>query len=414
MAFCDAERAQRLTPYLPSFAQLRRVVIARRAAPTAAVALEDLIGLPSQYAQLPPAAPPEANIAADDDAAIFYTSGTTGAPKGSLGSHRNLLTHILSGRYAVARSQLRAGQTLAPPTPRVRLITVPLFHVTGCAAGLLSGIPAGNTHIYMRKWDPLKAMRLIQEERVNIAGGVPTMVHELLDHPDRANFDLSSLESVAFGGASASPELARRIRDELGAMPGTGWGMTETMSTVSSVAGAYFLTYPSSCGLPVPVADWTLKHPLTARDVPLGEIGELWVKGPMVTHGYWKRPEASAAVFEDGWMRTGDLARFDLDGFCVIVDRLKDVIIRGGENIYCSEVEGVLGDHPAVAEAALIGVPHRTLGEEPVAVVRSVRGRDATESELQAWVRQRLAAYKAPVRVRFVQGYCRAMPAANC
>jgi long-chain acyl-CoA synthetase len=297
MLFCDEERAERIASYLPSLVSLRRVVVARPFALKApiAVSLDDLIGHPTAYASLPPTELPQAEIVSDDPATIFYTSGTGGEPRGCLGTHRNLVTQILTSGYAAARNLLRSGASIPLPRPRVRLITVPLFHVTGCTAGLISGLPAGNTNVYMRKWDALEAMRLIQRERVNLAGGVPTMVWELLDHPKRASFDLSSLETIAFGGAPAAAELVRRIRDDLGAVPGVGWGMTETMSTVTSVSGEDFLARPGSCGLPVPVADIKVSDPLTGVDRRTGEIGELWVKGPMIASGYWNRTQDNAS-----------------------------------------------------------------------------------------------------------------------
>ena len=176
------------------------------------------------------------------------------------------------------------------------------------------------------------------------------------------------------------------------------------MATVTGHAGEDYLNRPTSCGPPVPVADLKIMAPDGSAELPLGEVGELWARGPMVVIGYWNKPDATAATFVDGWVRTGDLARLDEEGFCYIVDRAKDVIIRGGENIYSSEVEDVLYAFPGVTDAALIGVPHRTLGEEPVAVVHLAPGASATEAELQDWVRARLAGFKVPVAVHFSEG----------
>ena len=393
LAFFDAERMERIAPHRKNLPALRQFVVARSPAAAApdVLALEHILGRPSEYGRLPGPTLPELPIAADDTATIFYTSGTTGTPKGALGTHRNLLTHILSGAYGAARNQLRRGAPLLAPIPRVRLITVPLFHVTGCAASMVSGMSTGNTHVYLRRWDPLEAMRLIQRERVNIAGGVPTMVWELLDHPQRRAFDLTSLDTVSFGGSPASPELVRRIKTDLRAMPGVGWGMTETMSTVASLSAEDLLARPDSCGPPLPVAELRVRHPETQAELSPGAVGELWAKGPMVSPGYWNRPDATTAAFVDGWVRSGDLATLDAQGFCTLVGRTKDVVIRGGENIYCSEVENILNDNPNVAEAAVIGLPHRTLGEEPAAVVRCIVGSNLSELDLKAWVRGRIA-----------------------
>jgi acyl-CoA synthetase (AMP-forming)/AMP-acid ligase II len=255
----------------------------------------------------------------------------------------------------------------------------------------------------MRRWDPVTAMALIERERIQFTGGVPTIAWQLLEHPERANYDLSSLESIGYGGAPSAPELVKRIHEEFGALPSNGWGMTETMATVTTNSGEDYLNRPTSCGAPVAAADLKIMDIDGTRELPVGEVGELWARGPMIVKGYWNKPQATAETFVDGWVRTGDLARLDEEGFCYIVDRAKDIIIRGGENIYSSEVEDVLYAHPAVTDAALVGVPHRTLGEEPAAVVHLAPGTHATEAELQAFVRERLAGFKVPVAIRFVE-----------
>jgi acyl-CoA synthetase (AMP-forming)/AMP-acid ligase II len=191
------------------------------------------------------------------------------------------------------------------------------------------------------------------------------------------------------------------IWKEFGALPGNGWGMTETTATVTAHVGEDYLNRPESCGPPVPVAELKVTGPNGAV-LAAGQVGELWCKGPQMVKGYWNKPEATAETFVDGWVRTGDLAFLDEEGFCFIVDRAKDIVIRGGENIYSSEVENVLYDHPAVTDAALVGLPHRTLGEEPAAVVHLAPGASASEEELKAWVRSRLAVFKTPVRILFL------------
>lgn len=404
LLFVDDERYQRLRAHDPDMPALERMIVARASVPLDARAsrLEDLIGTPHDYATLPDAALPAAAIAPDDDATIFYTSGTTGHPKGALGTHRNLMSNILSGAYNAARSLLRRGDPIPAPTPRVTLTVIPLFHVTACSAGMMGSIAAGSSLIFMRKWDTVRAMEIIEREKVNITGGVPTIAWQILEHPDRDKYDLSSLEAIAYGGAPSAPELVRRIHSEFGALPANGWGMTETMATVTGHSSEDYLNRPTSAGPPVPVADLKIMDEEGANELPVGEVGELWARGPMIVKGYWNKPEATAATFIDGWVRTGDLARLDEEGFVYIVDRAKDMIIRGGENIYSSEVENVLYAHPAVTDCALVGIPHRTLGEEPAAVVHLAPGMEATEAELQAWVRERLAIFKTPVAIRFV------------
>ncbi|HYI47606.1 MAG TPA: class I adenylate-forming enzyme family protein [Allosphingosinicella sp.] len=396
---CDAGRAERIAPHLAALPALEHVIVSRAAAGDR---LEDLIGTPHSWKDLPAADLPAVDIHPDDEAGIFYTSGTTGKPKGALGTHRNLMTNILSSGYVTARAALRRGETPPEPAPRIGLLVIPLFHVTACSASLMGSMIAGNTSIFMRKWDTLEAMRIIERERVQITGGVPTIAWQILEHPDRGKFDLSSLELITYGGAPSAPELVRRIFEEFGALPGNGWGMTETMATVTAHIGEDYINRPDSAGPPVPVAELRIVAADGVTELPAGEVGELWARGPQIVKGYWNNPKATAETFVDGWVRTGDLALLDEEGFLTIVDRAKDMIIRGGENIYSIEVENVLYEHPAVIDAALIGIPHHTLGEEPAAVVQLAPGASATEEELKAWVRERLAIFKTPVRVVFL------------
>jgi acyl-CoA synthetase (AMP-forming)/AMP-acid ligase II len=403
LLICDAPRWERIAPHRPNLPDLEHVLVSR-AKPGATVErrLEEVIGPARAWKDLPPDDLPAAEIAPDDDATIFYTSGTTGKPKGALGTHRNLLTNILSVGYSAARTALRRGDRPPEPVPRVGLLVIPLFHVTACSASLMGTMAAGHTNIFMRKWDALQAMEIIERERVASTGGVPTIAWQILDHPERPRFDLSSLESISYGGAPSAPELVRRIWQEFGALPGNGWGMTETMATVTSHSGEDYLNRPDSAGPPVAVADLKIMAADASRELPVGEVGELWAKGPQIVKGYWNKPEATAETFVDGWVRTGDLARLDEEGFLFIVDRAKDMVIRGGENIYSIEVENVLFEHPAVSDAALIGLPHKVLGEEPAAVVQLAPGTEAGEEELKAWVRARLAPFKIPVRIAFL------------
>ena len=399
---CDEERWDRLKDRRNDFSCVNHTFVTRAEHPlNGADTLESVIGTPKQYASLPETTLPDVEILPEDDATIFYTSGTTGRPKGALGTHRNLCTNILSSGYNAGCAVLRRGEPLPEPQPKTGLTVIPLFHVTACSAGLMGNIAAGNTMVYMYKWDPVEAFKIIEREKVSSTGGVPTIAWQLLEHPERKNYDLSSIEAIAYGGAPAAPELVRKIREVFGALPGNGWGMTETMATVTGHSSEDYLNRPDSCGPPVAVADLKIMSEDGSRELPTGEIGELWARGPMVVKGYWNNPEATAETFVDGWVKTGDLARLDEEGWCYIADRAKDMIIRGGENIYSSEVENVLYDHPAVTDAALIGLPHQQLGEEPAAVVHLAPGMQASEAELQEWVAERLAKFKVPVRIAF-------------
>ncbi len=397
----DDERWERIAPLRNELPGISRVLVSRATQPLeGGERLEDVIGTPHDWPSLPAGELPAVTLEPEDEATILYTSGTTGKPKGALGTHRNFMTNILSTGYAMARTILRRGDPLPEPAQKVALTVIPLFHATALSSGLMGAMAAGHTIIYMRKFEPVRAMEIIERERVNSTGGVPTIAWQLLEHPERHRYDLSSLESIGYGGAPSAPELVRKIAGDLKVAPGNGWGMTETTATVTTHLGEDYVHRPESCGPAVAVADLQVTDE-EGRALPPGQVGELWARGPMIVKGYWNKPEATAATFVDGWVRTGDLARLDEEGFCYIVDRAKDMVIRGGENIYSSEVENVLYEHPAVTDCALIGIPHRVLGEEPAAVVHLAPGARASEAELQAWVRGRLAPFKVPVAIRF-------------
>ncbi len=403
LLICDAERHERLIDHYAALPAIEAVLVSRGEAALNGKAspLEDIIGKTADYPALADDDLPVTDLTADDEATIFYTSGTTGEPKGALGTHRNICTNIFSSAYASARSFLRRGEMPPDPPPRnVGLLVIPLFHVTACSATLTSAMASGATLVFMHKWDAEEAFRIIEREGVTLAGGVPTIAWQLIEHPARDKYDLSSLKTISYGGAPSAPDLVRKIRDVMGALPGNGWGMTETMATVTSHSAEDYLNRPDSCGPPVPVSDIKVTGP-DGDPLPSGAVGELWASGPQIVKGYWNKPQASAETFVDGWVRTGDLARIDSEGFCYIVDRAKDIVIRGGENIYSTEVENILYDHPAVTDAAVIALPHRTLGEEPGAVVHLAPGESASELELQEWVREHLAAFKVPVRIVF-------------
>ncbi len=404
----DNERMGRIEPHLPALGAITRIYEARSTedplGDPRTVRLEAIIGTPDSWGSLADRTAPDVDLGPEDDATLFYTSGTTGKPKGALGTHRNIVSNIFASACSQARSYLRRGE--APPVPnpdaaqKATLLSVPFFHATGCHAVLSPSLFAGAKLVLMRKWDVMAAMALIERERVTGCGGVPTIAWQILEHPERGRFDLSSLENVSYGGAPSAPELVRQISKQFKAAPGNGWGMTETSATFTHHMAEDYENRPDSCGPPVPVCDLQVRD-ADGRVLPADTVGELYGFGPNVVKEYWNKPEATAATFIDGWVRTGDLARIDAEGFCFIVDRAKDMLIRGGENIYCVEVEAALYEHPAVMDAALVGREHKTLGEEPVAFVTLKPGMDAGEDELRAWVAARLAAFKVPVAVHF-------------
>lgn len=393
----DAERWERIAPHRAALPALAHVLVSRGGDRS----LEAVIGPPESWAGLPDVPTPAPFLGPEDDATIFYTSGTTGRPKGALGTHRNICSNILSSGFSAARSYLRRGEMPPVPDPagpqKATLLSVPFFHATGCHAILNPSLVAGAKLVMQKKFDAGEALKLIEAERITSAGGVPTIAWQILTHPDRDKHDLSSLEAIAYGGAPSAPELVRQI-GAAGAAPGNGWGMTETSATFSHHMAEDYLNRPESCGPPVAVCDAHVRGP-DGQMLPPDTVGELYGFGPNIVKGYWNKPEATAETFPDGWVRTGDLARIDQEGFITIVDRAKDMLIRGGENIYCVEVEGVLCEHPAVMDAALVGKPHLTLGEEPVAFVSTKPGMSVGEAELQAFVAERLARFKVPVAV---------------
>ena len=409
IAFADPERAERIGR---AGVPLERLYVCRapegfgRGDP-ALRRLEGLIGPPAAWAGLPDRAAPTVALHPDDDVVICYTSGTTGRPKGAVLSHRNVTVNGMTSAFALARRRLRRGEPVPAPDPSVQrttLLAVPLFHVTGLCSNLQPLMMQGGKLVLMRQWDAGAALALIERERVNQTGGVPTVAWQLLEHPGRAAHDLSSLDAITYGGAPSAPELLHQLRRAFpDTAAGHAWGMTETGGTFTNHVGEDYAHRPWSCGPANPTGEVKVVD-ADGRALPPGEVGELCVRGPQVVRGYWRRPDADLAAFKDGWLRTGDLAVIDAEGFVGLRDRAKDMLIRGGENIYCIEVESALYEHPAVIDAAVIGRPHRTLGEEPVAVVTLAPGAQAGEAELQGFVRARLAAYKVPVAIHLWPG----------
>jgi long-chain acyl-CoA synthetase len=408
IALCDAERWERIREHVDNCPELARIYVCRafeEIADPRVKKLEEVIGPTANWPNLPERPVPDVPIAPDDDLTIFYTSGTTGKPKGAIGSHRNIISNMMNAMFAMARSFLRRGEVPPAPDPalpqRAMLLSVPFFHATGCFAVLIPALSGGVKIVLQRRWDVDKALELIQREKINQFGGVPTIAWQVIEHPRVGEYDLSSVESVSYGGAPSAPELVKRIRQMFPkALPGQGWGMTETSATATSNGSQDYELRPWSCGVAPPAAEAKIVDQ-NGKELPRGEVGELWYKGPSVVRGYWNKPQATAETFVDGWVKTGDLAKMDEEGFIGIVDRAKDMLIRGGENIYCVEVENALYEHPAVMDAAVIGIPHKTLGEEPGAVVHLKAGMKADEAELRHFVSQQLAAFKVPVKIAF-------------
>ena len=352
---------------------------------------------------------PQVTVDPDSDACIFYTSGTTGFPKGAQLTHRGCVSNLLNMAFSAASTTLATARATGemPPPPEeapvpVGLITTPLFHVTAnnCAAYLITA--AGGKIVLMYRWDAGEALKLVETEKVTAMSGVPIMARELINHPDFATTDTSSLQTLGGGGAQLPPDLVHKIDSSVEtARPNTGYGMTETCGIITSVSADFFIDKPDSAGPAMPNFEAKCVNEL-GETLPQGEVGELWVKGSSVIKGYINRPEATAESITDGWLHTGDIARIDEDGFIFIVDRKKDMVLRGGENVYCAEVEAAVYRHPSVAECSVFGVPDDRLGEEVGVAIVLKPGEDVSADALREHCAGIMAKHKVPRYVWFL------------
>lgn len=401
--FADQERIDRLASCLPT---LNIQVIAIKSAADCpypefqAVAAR---GALSRQAHEQDQEQLNGEILPDDDATIMYTSGSTGHPKGVLSTHRNIVNAIYSWLFVkeiseILRPELREENPQHQPGI---LANVPLFHVTGCHAHFLASFLYLRKLVMMYKWNAEQALALIEKEQLSILHGVPTMTWEVMNSPKFAETDLSSLRSVQSGGAARPPEhlamMQKRFPEK--AVPGLGYGLTETNAIGATITGKFYLSKPQSTG--------RATQPVTAIRivdeqggiVANGQIGEICIKGATVMKGYWNMPDATNQVMKEGWFHTGDLGLLDEHGFLIIKDRVKDIVIRGGENVGCAEVEYALAEHPEVCEAAVFGLPDERLGEIVAAVVMIKADAQVSEPELQEFLQRRLALFKVPSRL---------------
>jgi long-chain acyl-CoA synthetase len=345
---------------------------------------------------------PGADISPDDDATILYTSGTTGRPKGAVSTHRAIISSIMafSARNTIFQmSGTKLKDVDGPEVPTSFILIVPLFHVTGCVPVMLSCFVAGLKLAIMYKWDPEKALEMIEREQITNFVGVPTQSWDLVNSPAFEKYDTSSLRAVGGGGAPSPTSLVGKVNDKVkNGNPQLGYGMTETNAFGPAITGSDYLSHPTSTGraswpMMVEVRDENLKP------VPTGQSGEIWFFGPMLIRGYWNRPDATAETIVDGWLRSGDLGRLDADGYVYVEDRVKDMILRAGENVYGAEVESAIYEHPAVHEAAVFGVPHERLGEEVGVAILVNDGMTLTPEELWAFLDVKIAKFKIPTQV---------------
>ncbi len=397
LLICDKERLARFDEVRGGFPDIKVV----------AVRVEDVPAWATPWSDVLKAEPvlPEVTIDPEDDACIFYTSGTTGSPKGAQLTHRGCVNNILSvvfGTMSQATAQAKSEGKAAPDllaggkTQTASIVATPLFHVTANNCLAQTATIGGGKLVHMHKWDAGEALRIIEEEKITIFSGVPTMSREIINHPDFATRDTSTLTALNGGGAAVQPDLVGKIdQAKGGARPGQGYGMTEVCGIISTSAGYFLSDKPSSAGMVLPIYDVKCIDK-DGNALPTGETGEICVRGAQVIKGYLNRPEATAETIVDGWLHTGDIGYVDEDNFVYLVDRAKDMVLRGGENVYCSEVETALYKHPDVAECSVFSVPDERLGEEVGAAIFPAPGTSPTAAELRDFCKTQLAAYKAP------------------
>ncbi|MBG11453.1 MAG: long-chain fatty acid--CoA ligase [Gammaproteobacteria bacterium] len=345
------------------------------------------------------------SITPEHDTSIMYTSGSTGHPKGVLSTHRGIISALFTWKFVkeineILRPELREEN---PPYQAALLANVPLFHVTGSHAQFLASFLYQRKFVMMYKWNAEAALELIENERISVLHGVPTMTWEVMQSPKFATSDLSSLRSVQSGGAPRPPEHLAMMIEKFPdyALPGLGYGLTETNALGAIISGKFYQSKPNSTGRPTPPLTQVRIVDERGQTLSSNEIGEICIKGPSVMKGYWNKPKATAEVLKDGWFHTGDLGLLDDLGFLIILDRVKDIVIRGGENIGCAEVEYSIHEHFAVSEVSVYGIPDPRLGEVPCATIMLREGQTTTADELTDFLRDRIAAFKIPSKFYF-------------
>jgi long-chain acyl-CoA synthetase len=403
LLFCDAKRWKAVRDRVQELPDVEHVFVIDLDQP-------DGVGRPGVelLSADDPGALPEAAVDEDDLFAILYTSGTTGRPKGATLTHRQALANLQNIFCLGIANASRGGEAapeLTSDAQSATLLVVPLFHVTGCLSTMMLCFASGAKLVLMPpgRFDPDAAMATIEREKVTSFGGVPTIMWRIVESPNFEQYDLSTVVRVSYGGAPAAPELVQRIHQRFPKVRktlATAYGLTESASVATSNTGDDYRTHPDSVGRPAPTVEIQVADP-AGNPVPIGETGEIWLRGPTIMRrGYWNRPDATGeAITPEGWFRSGDIGRFDEDAFLYLVDRAKDMIIRGGENVYCVEVEEALFEHPDVIDAAVVGVPHKVLGEEVKAVVQVKPGSSVTIEDLRTHCADRLADFKVPAHV---------------
>ena len=400
LIFIDQARFQHVAPYLAE--QDIEIVMIR---PESETGFSEFYSLLDRVDPLSDEEIEQLGVGPEDNASIMYTSGSTGKPKGVLSTHRNIINALYTWKFVREINEILRPE-LVEENPKYQpaiLANVPLFHVTGSHAQFLASFISPRKFVMMYKWDPEKALELIEKERISVFHGVPTMTWEIMQSPKFSSTDISSLRGVQSGGAPRPPEHLTMILQKFPevAIPGLGYGLTETNAIGAIISGGFYQAKPHSTGRPSPPVTSMRIIDENNNELPNGKRGEICIKGPTIMKGYWNQPEATAEVIKDGWFHTGDIGLLDGLGFLIILDRAKDIVIRGGENIGCAEVEYAITEHPAVSEVSVYGIPDDRLGEIPCASVMVKGSQILNDEELKKFLSSKIADFKIPERFYF-------------